>query len=675
MVCLVFIQYSSITFLLVMIVPSTVELYSILLTSASLYRVDMVILVFLKIIYDFPLQCIVFGIIFQISVSFVKTMWQNLDFKDLMKKITDILYDPTKDFTFVLTQLVVFVVFLSIIISCAVYEFLVGKIIYTGFVIITLGLIPVAFGFYKIIIKSWEILFRLIYFREPKTKEKPIELDLLNAKEEETQKDSNIITESRLIFPVHLFDPAELSNPTKWIGSLEESYSSFFSNGNWKSFRTLFLLPVVLTFVLFMYIQISAIPSLIETNPSTRSIVDYTFTFIFFLVFFPFCIICNVFFVFFGDKKLYNDKSSNGTVFLTTILFCIGSMVIIVLFGTFLYVQDLPGVTPNMTYINLTGINSRKEQTIPSFCEGNIPGGFNLLDLAGLSVIPSLISLNKSKNTLQYKDNAAEFYQNFSKFAIRQELFIEDPLNSSFVTASYLPLSRQQTYYDYIVSRLTFPKIQNTVVYVFDSHSSLFSMALYLETLQSVLIPHLLKSIIPFYALVDVIMQYHIDTFWKMGYYFTILKPIHYSIFNDINKRMMIDRMNNQTIILVGHSVGGTFVKKAWSKHISHGVSFEGFSIVEPNISTHNPNRMSVFVDSSLLGGIDSFITRNVKYPSINSFWGLNSVFDVFCLTTAHCSIDDRYVPLCSQVLNYDGINGTVAYESMRKKAQYDLFK
>jgi len=627
-VCIVLIQYIAFACMLSFYIPFAINLctqFCVMFLSGSYLSFSVAILAMLMF---FSMFCYFFWASITLFVSFFSELWSSISIKKLKESIEDYL-DVKKQNKFFL------VAFLLLFPLNVVLLFTQVKL-YGSVIIVTLGLMPTFLGFFRIIMVSW---IQFIKMFTDKNVTSPLDQSLFTVSTETSESEKSIF--------IRLLDPSEISFPQEWINYIINPESNSLLGGikfNWSD--SLGYLNGLIGLVLIINIFYSL---------TTKSI----FIGIFALITFPFCIFFNMSVVFKLDSKI---KKVSKLYFSVIFSFLVIALALIFV-ATILYVSKFvkPPVVPDIDYFDSSNTSTTVPQYIPPICSSHQNGIPSLDKIAALNTLPRLLDvedmISKPKKEHENTFNSTMKYVFGRNIHPKRFLFFR--ISKDLPSFALIDLAANIEY-------ILFSGIEST-----------YALGVFLQNYIRTLIPSVMDYVIPFYSFLESLIP-GVMSACLMGSKL-LMTSESLSIIQTASQYIALSNRTNTTV-LIGQSIGANLVKDVfYLSYFDHkkniyafafdGLTAETFDIVNNAFNQgsiiYKDMLYNIYSDSSILGSYDTDFGVNIHMPNIKSITKPLNVYDSFCMMSAKCADNDRFVHLCQTLLNQDDQNGTAAYEKM----------
>ena len=621
-IIILIILYFSMTALIVSIIPTIL----LLLTKLFYPKKELIFFCFYLpfLIIGIPFISLFLGIIFDIFLSFFKDFWTNINFKKILNFI--ILKINSGNYS---KKSITLKIFLYFFIFYLLFIYMLKEkndstIKNSGILMILIGLIPPLKGIYKIIFFSWK------YF--------------LKNHINNDNNFQNIDEIDEGLIPKELFDPLNLSEQKKWINFIEDPECNIFQNKKSNKSRIIGFLIFGLNIFLIIICLIIVF--------KIGNILTLIFP-ILLIITLPFSIIFNFSLIFLPDEKFENKGNIKLLIKFTLILYGI-VFIFLIIFSILIQKWNEPQLS-NLIYSNQSHTNHSVIFNKPSFCFKKFLNQFNFIEFSSFILLPRLFE--PRINTNYFKSNSSKviydnlmlyIFENKYNFTINSLANDYSILNISFNNNSIISLGGFETSYDWY-----------------------FFLELYIL----LLLPNLIKSIIPFFNIIFSFSPYPFLLFINLFSSLFFIPPVSNLYLNNLNKNSnnYFQYYKNYPLF-IGQNIGGYLVKEISKNLPIQGISFEGINnlITKSEFEFYKNdnflkysigNIYNFYSKDSFFNNIEENIHNNILLPSIKSNYNPLNVFESFSLITAQCSNDDRYVPLCNQLLSYNDNNGTNIYK------------
>jgi len=643
LICFVlFVHFISFMFFVVLMVPSIFNMFLILMSYTHATKFSSKVFYYMMAISDYPSFVLYIDILFQMVKSFFTKLSEILESGKIMKVLTEKISSKHPKYILMRIQLVVLDLFIIFEIWLLGYEYVMSEIGTSGYIIIIIGLIPPFYGIGKVLYSAWAI-FWPFKKQDEYAKESEIGMQLESIKDEnsETEKEDT----SFFLLSADILDPAELRNHEVW-----DSYFRTIKQKSQLSKSSLFsvrgiinvLYTIILVgFILFCLEYIVANPSSFITNIWHPVILVLSF---------PYSVACNLTIGFPAKEEDLKGtiKSSSRIVLLLYLVFGIFTVI-----ASFVISGLTPPIIQSLDYYNNTGNTYNVSMKQPIYCDVKIPGGMDLIQILGLALTTKLYDFPANPNIIAEKN--VPIFTNMMKY-----LFGEDYAKLNISGSAFLSRYPSTVYTSSIDP--------NVAIVVIGSMERVLDWALLIEAFAKNYLADLFDNLIPFFSYGSMFFEKQISFLSQLWRALTNKYFIHDSLSSDLLDQAKRLQKNYSTIILVGHLIGGTFVKDIAYRLGAYGFSFDspvaGASFADfletlfSQNSVLSSKHLVNFYTDSFFGSNDDGFDNNIKIKSIVDS-KIPSLDQIFCSLAASCYKNDHLIHMCNEILSLDGENGT----------------
>jgi len=648
LVTMLFIVYLSMSSLVSLILPFILNMFVKTITDSKTGDIRTFLMTVSMAISFFPILSLLISIIIQLVTSFFSDLWKNLNFTFIITSIQTNMRSKNSNSCWLLFQLLMFLFVIVFLFGFLMFEFMMSTVQWSGFVLILFGISPALYGIGSVFFKAWFCMFRSGNTQETNEKDaKSLELSIFSEEDKDSSAEDGKCFDA--VIPIELIDPASLRNQKDWISVLEDPTTNDFKIGcNLKWRRLIGVLVLLLSLYTITYSLI------VVFKKKDYIMIAYPILVLFAL---PFIVVCN-FSTVLGSKDRFEGKGNAWLSMIITFVFYSMILLVVIIFSVFQMIWKPHQVTA-LSFVDASNTSQYVLNYRPALCSTSFPGGLNMIQSVGLTMLPRLFETTSEHTKL--RSGKEGIFNSTMKylFGIDYEL---NPLSISTLN------KYQDILYAYHENSPEYAYI------VFGGIENQLSWCLYLETLVSLYTPMILSAVIPFFSILMGISPGPI-TLASSASIALFLLPLHQNIIASIYNILVSLKDYGITPTLIGHSTGGFFVKElmklgGYGGLAIEGIQTEGMSLGDSSLTSgrtlFTDKMTNIFSAGSLFGAAEQLFMNNFQFPNPNPSWKPTSIYESFCLIAAQCATDDRFVPLCTQVLSSDTVNGTEEFLRIR---------